>query len=840
MASGVFTGTTNNQFIESALAWSTTPNVTANTSDVYVTLRLKKSTQSTSATSGTGHFNLQLDGTGGNPHNIGAINIPNDGVWRDYRTWGFLNVGHAADGTRSMPMAILNLVPDASYSGLPGTSFTGTYVSGTAVFDTLHLAPAAPGAPSVARVSDTQQNLSWALNAAVRAPYSWQVVQRSDNVGGLAVFYDITGAISGSATAYSDTSTVADRTYQYRIRAVNSAGSATSLASASVDTTPGAPTNAVAAKAVTDVTLTWTDNSSNETGFDIEASQSGGTYAALATAAAGATSHTHTAPDPSKTWTYRVRSKTASLSSAWAVSNTVQLLTNPLAPSEVSVPALLDGAEAASLTWRHNPADGTAQTAHEVHHRLTGAAEWTPLATTIPKLNATATLTIASPCVVTATAYGLATGDAVRFTTTGALPTGVTPGVWYWAVRMNADTFSLAATHANAVATPAITIATSGTQSGVHTATSAMAASGIIQSREFPAGTLTNGKTHEIRVRTWGQYAVVPAHSPWSPAVSVHATARPVVTMQTPTAAQVLPTSSLTVTWTYHDPEGTAQTAFTVTLQDGAGVVLWTAQTAGAATSFTIPYALADGGSYKVFVTASDGPGLWSFIQERNFTVQYAKPMTPTLAVTFEAATGSAQVQITNPSPVAPAPVVTHNELWRSAGSGTPELVAGNVPPNGTVTDRIPAIGAVNTYFVRAWSATPSMAVSATAALDVPAGAYCHFNWGAGWSQHARLASNLGFGSDVTPDQRYYQFAGRHHPVMFSGAARAHTIACSADLHDDPAAETAFEALADHGGPVIYRDMRGRVVKVGAKVKMSEGAGPRITRVDVEMRRISA
>ena len=77
------------------------------------------------------------------------------------------------------------------------------------------------------------------------------------------------------------------------------------------------------------------------------------------------------------------------------------------------------------------------------------------------------TITVAAPGVVTKTAHGLSTGDQVYFTTTGALPTGLTANTLYYAIRVDANTFRLATTRANAYASTAIT--TTGTQSGVHT-----------------------------------------------------------------------------------------------------------------------------------------------------------------------------------------------------------------------------------------------------------------------------------------------------------------------------------------------------------------------------------
>jgi len=79
---------------------------------------------------------------------------------------------------------------------------------------------------------------------------------------------------------------------------------------------------------------------------------------------------------------------------------------------------------------------------------------------------ATVTMTIAAPGVVTWTAHGMVAGDAVKFSTTGALPTGVVADTVYWLRTVDANTFTLAATSALAA-----DITTSGSQSGVHTAT---------------------------------------------------------------------------------------------------------------------------------------------------------------------------------------------------------------------------------------------------------------------------------------------------------------------------------------------------------------------------------
>lgn len=81
--------------------------------------------------------------------------------------------------------------------------------------------------------------------------------------------------------------------------------------------------------------------------------------------------------------------------------------------------------------------------------------------------SAAATVTIAAPGVFTWVAHGLVIGRRIKFSTTGALPTGLVAGTEYFVKTTPlADTFSVSATAAGAA------ITTTGAQSGVHTAIS--------------------------------------------------------------------------------------------------------------------------------------------------------------------------------------------------------------------------------------------------------------------------------------------------------------------------------------------------------------------------------
>ena len=145
-------------------------------------------------------------------------------------------------------------------------------------------------------------------------------------------------------------------------------------------------------------------------------------------------------------------------------------------PTQQSVKAYVDAAIAALTTLGQiaQPGDvlplagtsiqsGWLECNGQVVSRTTYAALWAAL--TLSK--GAFTVTIASPAVVTNTAHGLKTGEGVYLTTTGALPTGLAANTMYYAIEVDANTFRLASSYANALASTAIN--TTGSQSGTHT-----------------------------------------------------------------------------------------------------------------------------------------------------------------------------------------------------------------------------------------------------------------------------------------------------------------------------------------------------------------------------------
>lgn len=131
--------------------------------------------------------------------------------------------------------------------------------------------------------------------------YFYNAGNSSHNLTGSSIFIG-TSIASGASWSVTFSST---GTYTCYLDSADSGISAT----IAVSSVPSAPSNLTAtAVASSGVNLTWTDTSTNETGFKIERKTGvGGVYAEIATVAAGVTSYSNTLLDASTTYYYRVR-----------------------------------------------------------------------------------------------------------------------------------------------------------------------------------------------------------------------------------------------------------------------------------------------------------------------------------------------------------------------------------------------------------------------------------------------------------------------------------------------------------------------------------------------------
>lgn len=162
------------------------------------------------------------------------------------------------------------------------------------------------------------------LVATVTAPgtisLKWQ--DNSSNETGFEVWRSTTGSsgtysvratVSANATGWPDTGLSFTKEYCYRVRAIGGAAIPASGLSNKSCLTPGqvAAPSSLAAQATssTTIALTWSDNSSNEAGFEVWRSTTGaaGAFGLLKTAAANATSSSDTGLTPGASYCYQVR-----------------------------------------------------------------------------------------------------------------------------------------------------------------------------------------------------------------------------------------------------------------------------------------------------------------------------------------------------------------------------------------------------------------------------------------------------------------------------------------------------------------------------------------------------
>lgn len=132
---------------------------------------------------------------------------------------------------------------------------------------------------------------------------------------------------------------------------------------------------------------------------------------------------------------------------------------SPTFTGNVTVPTPSAGTDAATKDY----VDGVGSS---------GASDASPTVKGIARLSSapdvtigTATISFASPAVVSFTAHGLTVNDIVKFSTTGTLPTGLTAGTSYYVISagLTADTFRVSATQGGSA------INTSFSGSGTHT-----------------------------------------------------------------------------------------------------------------------------------------------------------------------------------------------------------------------------------------------------------------------------------------------------------------------------------------------------------------------------------
>jgi hypothetical protein len=169
--------------------------------------------------------------------------------------------------------------------------------------------PPAPGGLTATAVSSSQIDLSWTDASTNETGFE---IDRATSATGP---WTQIATVGPNVTTYSDTGLAASTTYSYRVRATNAAGDSANSNVASATTqdppnvAPAAPSELTAtAVSSGQIDLSWTDASTNETGFEIDrATSATGPWTQIATVGPNVTTYSNTGLAASTTYSYRVR-----------------------------------------------------------------------------------------------------------------------------------------------------------------------------------------------------------------------------------------------------------------------------------------------------------------------------------------------------------------------------------------------------------------------------------------------------------------------------------------------------------------------------------------------------
>lgn len=285
---------------------------------------------------------------------------------------------HSQSGGSAILVQTLTLTGANNESAYINASLSGVY-SGASPSHTVSwtypppaiTAPNAPASLSATYVSDSTVDLSWPSSAASGKPVSYYRVERYDwnNPGAGYVFQLNTSSTSARLTGH-----VSNSRYSYRVRAQNTAGESGYTQYGSIYTTPAAPSSVVLErKSDGSLQTRWTDNSPQNTTWDIAYSEGGGAYSASTSLPNSPSYAIKTSPNQMVSHRARVRSVVpGGRTSAWVASNTLVLLTKPNSATNLSS-GTFDPARAVPFSWKFNTVDGSGQSSYQLQWRTLGS-----------------------------------------------------------------------------------------------------------------------------------------------------------------------------------------------------------------------------------------------------------------------------------------------------------------------------------------------------------------------------------------------------------------------------------------------------------------------------------
>ncbi|SEJ19352.1 Por secretion system C-terminal sorting domain-containing protein [Dyadobacter sp. SG02] len=212
--------------------------------------------------------------------------------------------------------------------------------------------PKAPSTLVAVAASASQINLAWVDLATDETGFE---VEQSTDGTKFAKIADV----PANTIIYQDKSLKPATKYWYRVRAKNASGAsgysnianATTLVIITIPKVPSALT-ATAASA-TQINLSWTDNATDETGFELERSTDAVTFSKVADLGANVTTYQNTGLAPATRYWYRVLAKNSAGKSAYSnIANATTQQVIPHAPTSLTATAV--STSQIDLRWTDN------------------------------------------------------------------------------------------------------------------------------------------------------------------------------------------------------------------------------------------------------------------------------------------------------------------------------------------------------------------------------------------------------------------------------------------------------------------------------------------------------
>jgi fibronectin type 3 domain-containing protein len=175
----------------------------------------------------------------------------------------------------------------------------------------------------ITTISSSQVDLSWTDTADNESGFK---IERSVSTN---TNYTLLAVLGMNITSYTDISVTQGNTYYYRVTAYNIYGDSTYSSEVSVTLPPAIPTNLTLTPASSSqINLSWTDVN-GETGYEIERSTNGITYALLSTLNADTILYSDTPLTPNTNFYYRIKAYNAGGYSDYSSEINTTTLTGP-------------------------------------------------------------------------------------------------------------------------------------------------------------------------------------------------------------------------------------------------------------------------------------------------------------------------------------------------------------------------------------------------------------------------------------------------------------------------------------------------------------------------------